>query len=378
MTDEGTAPHGTSETGAHYAPPSTGGAAALDGVRATQEPRPPSTWKRTLLQNGLHGYAAICAVIPLFGLVAMLGVLFYKAWPAIQYNGWGFFSRSTWDTGNLNVKISHAGGIAHPIGASYGAFPFVIGTLESSGIAIVLGFPIAVGAAILIVEKLPRRPSAAIGLCLEVLAGIPSAVIGLWGLFALGPWLATNIYPALTHLPNVPILNIFRTPVLHPNGEGLLTGGIVLAAMIVPIIAATSRDLLRSVPETTKEGAEALGMTGAEAFWTVQARWIRGGVVGAAVLGLGRALGETIAIALVSGSSPYLASNIYASMSTIAAQIVTTLDDALGDPSGLAVYTLAELALILFVITLVVNIGARLIVKRFARGGSALPVGAGF
>ena len=151
----------------------------------------------------------------------------------------------------------------------------------------------------------------------------------------------------------------------------------MLAAMIIPIIAATTRDLLRQVPETTKEGAEALGMTGAEVFRTVQARWVRSGVIGAAVLGLGRALGETIAIALVAGGVQRSPPNIYSPMTTIAATIVLQLDAALSDPTGLAVKSLAEAALVLFVITLIANIGARQIVKRAARGAS-LPVGAGF
>jgi phosphate transport system permease protein len=243
-------------------------------------------------------------------------------------------------------------------------------------LALLVGFPIAVAAAVMLVEKLPRRAAAVIGLLLEVLAGIPSAVIGIWGILTFGPWLAKHFYPVLTHMPNVPILNIFRgSP--SSNGEGLLTGGLVLAAMILPIIAATTRDLLLQVPNTTKEGAEALGMTSTEAFWTVQARWVRSGVIGAAVLGLGRALGETIAIALVSGGAQQVATNIYSPMTTIAATIVLQLGAAQGDPTGLAVKVLAETALVLLAITLIVNVIARLIVRRSARG-AALPLGAGF
>jgi len=167
---------------------------------------------------------------------------------------------------------------------------------------------------------------------------------------------------------------VFRGPT--GNGEGLLTAGLVLAVMIVPIIAATTRDLLRQVPTAPKEGAEALGMTRHETFRAVQARWIRAGVIGSAVLGLGRALGETIAVALVSGSQIHNAGNIYDTMTTIAATIVNQLDAALTDPTHFAVRSLAEAALVLLLLTLIVNVAARLLVRRSARG-TALPVGAG-
>jgi phosphate transport system permease protein len=306
----------------------------------------------------------------------MVAVLLVEALPAIRYNGWGFFTGSIWQGGNPYGTPTHAGGVYHLPGAKYGAWPIILGTIESSALALIVGFPVAVGAAILLVEKLPRRLAAVIGLFLEILAGIPSAVIGIFGILTFGPWLAKHIYPTLTHLPNVPVLNIFRG-VPSSDGEGLLTGGLVLAAMILPIIAATSRDLLLQVPDTTKEAAVALGMTNTEAFWTVQARWIRSGVIGAAVLGLGRALGETIAIALVSGGVQQVPTDIYSPMSTIAATIVLQLSSAQGDPTGLAVKVLAEAALVLLVITLIVNVIARMIVKRAAKG-AALPLGAGF
>jgi phosphate transport system permease protein len=320
--------------------------------------------------RALDWTTTILAVVPLAALLGILGVLLYEALPAIRYNGWGFLTGRVWNVGSSYGGVSHAGGVLHPIGAKYGVLPIVVGTLESSAIAIVVGLPIAVGAAIMLVEKLPARLASIGGLVLEVLAGVPSIVIGLWGLFTFGPWLAHNIYPALSHIGGP-----FAGPV--GTGEGLLTAGLVLAAMIVPIIAATTRDLLRQVPVSTKEGAVALGMTDAEAFGTVQARWVRTGVIGAAVLGLGRALGETIAVALCTGSVLNFASNIYGTTGTIATTIVEQLDSALGDPTHLEVYSLAEAALVLFAITLVVNVLARMIVRRSA-AGAALPVGAGF
>ena len=318
--------------------------------------------------------SAIGAVVPIGALVAMVIVLLVEAMPAIRYNGWHFLFGSGFDPGNFYGAAVRTGGVLHPAGASYGAWPLILGTLETAGIALVVGVPIAVGAAILIVEKLPSRLAGVVGLALEMLAGVPSVVIGLWGVLTFGPVMAREVYPVLAHLPNVPVLDIFRGYV--GNGEGLLTSGLILAVMIIPIVAATTRDLLRQVPEATKEGAEALGMTSSETFFTVQARWIRTGVAGAAILGLGRALGETIAVAFVSGSSIAAASNVYGTMTTIAATIATQLDSAQGDPTGLFVRTLAEAALVLMAMSLVINVLARLLVRRAARG-AALPVGVG-
>lgn len=322
----------------------------------------------------LRGLLASAAAVPLLALGAMVAVLVVEALPAISFNGTGFFTSGLWSIGSLYAQPIRTGGVLHLGGAHYGALYLVTGTLETSAIALAIAFPIAYGAAVMIAERLHRRIAAVLGLCLEVLAGIPSVVIGLWGVLVLGPLLAGDVYPSLAKLPNVPVLNFFRGPV--GSGEGLLTSGLVLAIMIIPIVAATARDLLRQVPTAPKEGALALGMTRREAFKSVQSRWIRSGVAGAAVLGLGRALGETIAVALVSGSQIHNPSNIYDTMTTIAATIVQQLDSALTDPTHLAVKSLAEAALVLLVLSLLVNMAARMLVHRSARD-VALPVGAG-
>lgn len=333
--------------------------------------RPPVSGRHRALQALLRVGTAVAAVIPLGALVAMLVILLVEALPAIRYNGWHFLTGTAWSFGSYYGAPVRTGGVLHPLGASYGAWPLILGTLETSAIALVVGFPIAFGAAVVIVEKLPRFLSGPIGIVLEMLAGIPSVVIGIWGLFTFGPWLAHNVYPLLAHIP----IGFFHGN--HGYGEGLLSAGIVLAAMIIPIIAATTRDLLRQVPEGTREGAEALGMTSSEVFFTVQLRWIRTGVIGSMILGLGRALGETIAVALVSGSVLQVSHNIYGTMTTIAAAIVTLLDSAESDPTGLSTRVLSEAALVLMAITLVVNVGARVLVRRSARGAN-LPVGVGF
>ena len=318
----------------------------------------------------LHGVTWLPFVLLSLIVVALV----WKALPAIRYNGFGFFTRTEWNLGNLYAPVT-GHGISHPPGASYGALPMIVGTLVSSAIAMILAVPIGIGTALVVVEKLPPRLSSGVGFCLEVLAGVPSVVIGLWGIFTLGPFLSHRVAPIWAdHLPNVPVLRFFRSPT--GNGEGLFTAGVVLAMMILPIIAATTRDLLRQVPRGTVEGAVALGMTDAEATGAVTIPWVRSGVIGASVLGLGRALGETIAVAMVSGS--LVGSNVhslYAAFTTIAATIVTQLDSALTDASGLAVSTLAELGLVLLVITLLANVGARLLVRRATT--TALPVGRG-
>jgi phosphate transport system permease protein len=199
-------------------------------------------------------------------------------------------------------------------------------------------------------------------------------VIGLWGLLTLGPILAHHVYPIVAdHMPNVPILRYFRNPV--GQGEGLLTAGIVLGLMIIPIIASTTRELFTQVPPLPKEGGAALGMTDWEVANRVTLPWVRSGIIGATALGLGRALGETIAVALVAGSILHIAPNIFQPMSTIAATIVTQLDGAQTDGTGFAVATLAELALVLAVISVLVNLGARFIVNRSSR--LTAPVGRG-
>lgn len=346
------------------------------GVANANHAQPTPAWRRNLLERAISVGSNLAAIIPLVALVGMVIVLIDYATPSIKYNGiLHFITSSPWSFGDLYGAVTTTNGVRHVPGAAFGAYPLIIGTLESSAIALVLALPVAIGAAIIVVEKLPPRLAAGIGMCLEILAGIPSVVIGVWGALTFGPWVAKEIYPALTHLPNFPPFDIFRGS--PGDGEGLLTSALVLAAMIIPIIAATTRDLLRQVPETTKEGATALGLTDAEVFRSVQARWVWTGVVGAAVLGLGRALGETLAVSFVCGTQDQVAHNIYGTMESIAAFIVTNLDTAQGDPTGLAVRAIAELALILMVITLFANVAARLIVRRSSRG-AALPVGAGF
>jgi phosphate transport system permease protein len=313
------------------------------------------------------------AVVPVLMLGFVLITLVIQAIPAIGFSGWHIFTGTTWNFGSQYATPVTSNGLTHLAGEKFGALPEILGTLVTSAIALIIGVPVSIGAALMIVERLPRRAASVIGMFIELLAGIPSVIIGLWGALTFGPFLAHHISPWIIKIiPNWPGLGFFHGD--PGSGEGLLTSGLILAVMVIPIIAATSRDLIRGVPLLPREGAVALGMSDAQAARKVTLPWIGAGLVGAAVLGLGRALGETIAVAMVCGVAlGSLPSNLYGAMITIAANIVQNLDTAITDRMDVSAF--AELALILMVITLSANVVARLLVRRVS--GTALPVGRG-
>ena len=317
----------------------------------------------------------VAAVIPLLALVFVLATLIIEALPAIRLNGLHFFTATEWNPGNLYGNTAVTYGVAHPLGVYYGALPLIVGTLASSAIALIVAVPVSVGAALTIAERLPRRLASTVGMVLELLAGIPSVIVGLWGAMTFGPVVAHHIAPVIArNAPDVPVLNYFRGDT--GNGEGMLVSGLVLAVMIIPIIASTTRDLVRQVPLLPREGATALGMSEWECARRVTLPWVSRGLIGAVVLGLARALGETMAVAMVSGATlGTMPTNIYSTMTTIAATVVSQLDSALTDSTDFAVKTLAEVSLVLMVITLLTNVVARSLVRRVS--GTALPVGRG-
>src|SRR5450755_969909 len=344
------------------------------GAGSAPAPRAGAALRRWVSNGGLLRWIGrVTAVIPLLMLGFVLITLIIQAIPAIKYNGWNFITGTTWSFGAQYGAPITTGGIAHQPGEEFGALPQIVGTLYTSIIALVIAIPVSVGAALVIVERLPRRIASIIGGFLEVLAGIPSVIIGLWGALTFGPFLAHHVTPWIaSHAPDVPILRFFRGD--PGNGQGLLTSGLILAIMVIPIIAATSRDLIRGVPILPREGAVALGMSDFECARRVTLPWVNSGIIGATVLGLGRALGETIAVAMVCGDNlSQVATNLYATMTTIAADIVLNLDTAIQSPLGIKTY--AELGLVLLVITLLANVLARVMVRRVS--GTALPVGRG-
>src|ERR1700722_11152960 len=279
--------------------------------------------------KGWRGSARVAVILPLGALLFAVTVLAIKAWPAVKVNGFSFLTGSEWNYGSAYGATVHTDGVAHPMGSKFGAWPIILGTIQSSAIALIFALPISIGAAFALTERLPGWITRPLGFAIEILAGIPSVVIGLWGLLALGPFLAKHVYPIIAdHAPNVPVLRYFRNPV--GGGEGLLTAGIVLGLMIVPIITATTRDLFLQVPALPREGGEALGMTDWEVAQRITIPWVRSGIIGATVLGLGRALGETIAMVLVGGSALRLSLNIFNPFGTLAPTIFSTVDGAMG------------------------------------------------
>jgi phosphate transport system permease protein len=322
-----------------------------------------------------RGIGFVFALLPAIALLLVLATLVVEAIPAIAFNGWSFFTKSIWATGGYTSAIVTTGGARHLSGQQFGVLAEVVGTLVTSAIALIIAVPVSIGAALFIVERLPKRLASLVSGFLELLAGVPSVVIGLWGALTFGPFIAHDIAPVIgRNVPDVPVLSYFSGAT--GNGEGELVSGLVLAVMVIPIVAATCRDLIRQVPILPREGAVALGMSDSQCARQVTLPWVGSGIVGAVVLGLGRALGETIAVAMTCGFAlGNIPGNIYGAMTTIAATVVNQLDSAFGDPSGFEIRTLAEVAVVLMIITLATNIIARLLVRKVS--GTALPVGRG-
>jgi len=310
--------------------------------------------------------ALIGGALPL-SLVSVVVFLALYAWPAIRFNGFKFVFDNTWNLGNLYANPVVIAGTPIPPGAHYGILFLVAGTLLSTVIALLLAVPVGVGAAIFLAEAVDARVRVWISLFVELLAAIPSVVLGLWGYAVLIPFLAHHVFPFLTMTIGV-VVPIFTGPA--GSGYGLLTAGIVLAMMIVPLITATLRDALVAQPLAMRESAIALGATRFETVFRVLLPNTNGVLVGATFLAMGRALGETMAVLMVSGNAlNYLPHNIYEPISTMAAFIVSQLDSALQDPSGMAVRSLAEIALILCIISMIVNALARLVLLLWSEYG---------
>ncbi len=297
------------------------------------------------------------SLIPL-ALLAILVFLAKYSWPAIHFNGWHFLSGHTWNLGNLYANPVRQRGQLAPIGANYGILVFIVGTLLTSGIALLIAIPVSIGVAVFLAEGLKTRLRGALSFIVELLAAVPSVVYGLWGYVVLTPLVAHDLGPGLRAV--LGFLPVFSGPI--GSGYGLLSASIVLALMVVPIIAATVRDALAQVPPETKEAAYALGATHFEVVRFAMLPTVRVNIIGACILGLGRALGETMAVLMVSGGAlNYFPRNIYSPITTMASFIVSQLDSAMQDPTGMAVRSLAEIALILFIIAVITNIIARLL-----------------
>jgi phosphate transport system permease protein len=273
-------------------------------------------------------------------LVGLLIILNIDAWPAIQKFGLSFLTSTEWN----------------PVKDEFGALPAIYGTLLSSLIGLVIAVPISLGSAIFLSELAPEWLRKPCSFLIEMLAAIPSVIIGLWGLYVMVPFIRNPIETWLGS--NLGFLPLFQGP---PFGVGFLSAGIILAIMVIPIITAVSREAVRAVPLTQREAMLALGATRWEMITRSVLPYCRSGLVGAVILGLGRALGETMAVTMVIGNAYVLSPSLFSPGSTIASKVASEFNEASGD---LYIGSLIELALVLFAITLLVNIIARLLVWR--------------
>lgn len=301
--------------------------------------------------------APLAAIVGLSLIVIVVFLAIY-AWPAVKLNGLHFLTLNNWNLGNLYADpITFHGQQILP-GAKYGILFLIAGTLLSTLIAVVLALPLGVGAAMFLSEGVPPVVRPWLSFFVELLAAIPSVVYGLWGYVVVIPFLGHHVFPSMVN--RLGFIPIFRGPA--GSGYGLLTSGLVLSLMIVPLIAATVRDALVTRPIGLREAALALGATRFETLWSVELPSVRRVVVASTILATGRALGETMAVLMVSGNAlNYLPTNIYTPISTMASFIVSQLDSALQDPTGMAVRSLAEVALVLCLISILVNGIARLL-----------------
>jgi len=287
------------------------------------------------LGTGLFG-------LVLVAIVAAIGVeLFRQSWLSIQKFGFNFWRTDIWD----------------PVAGQFGARPFIWGTLYSAILALLISTPIALGIAVFISELSPNRLRPPLVFLTELLAAIPSIVYGVWGIFVLVPAVrAVEVAfpPALKAIP------FFSGP---PFGLGMLSAALILAVMVIPFSSSVAREVLKSVPVAQREGAYALGATRFEAI-SAALYYARTGIVGAVMLGFGRALGETMAVTMVIGNTPRIALSLFAPQYTMAAVLANEFSEA---ADNLYLSALIEIGLVLFIITLIVNSLSRLLIWSMAR-----------
>ncbi|HZL66433.1 MAG TPA: phosphate ABC transporter permease subunit PstC [Candidatus Limnocylindrales bacterium] len=294
---------------------------------------------------------AVFRVIIVLSAVSVFAIVVLVAWELIDKSrlslhqfGIGFFYGHDWD----------------PVNGSFGAMPFIYGTLVSSFLALLLAVPLSLGVAVYITEMCPQRLRAIISFLVELLAAIPSVIYGLWGIFVLAPLLREYVEPFLAR--TLGWTGFFSGPMY---GLGMLAAGIIMAIMVVPIIASITREVLTAVPQNQREAVLALGATRWEMIRMGVLRNARIGIVGGIILGLGRALGETMAVTMVIGNRPEVAKSLFAPGYTMASVIANEFSEATGD---LYLSALVEIGLALFLVTLIVNALARLLVWSITRG----------
>ena len=294
-----------------------------------------------------RGLTRSCAVFVLLLLILMIGTLVAGSLPAIHAFGWSFFTTAAWD----------------PVAQQFGALVPLYGTLVTSFLALLIAVPVSFGIALFLTELSPRFLKTPLGVAIELLAAIPSIIYGMWGLFVFAPFFAKTAEPWLgEHLGPLPVIGrLFQGP---PMGIGMLTASLILAIMVIPFISAVMRDVFELTPPLLKESAYGLGATTWEVISQIVVPYSKTGVVGGVMLGLGRALGETMAVTFVIGNSHEISSSLLMPGNTISSALANEFTEAVGE---LYSASLIELGLVLFVITFVVLACAKLLLLRMQR-----------
>jgi phosphate transport system permease protein len=305
--------------------------------------RPGETRSGAPLGDRAFQWLTLLMALSVVALIVMIGwELALGSRLALHKFGWHFLVSSDWD----------------PVNEVFGALPFIFGTVVSSFVALLLAVPISIATAVFLTEMAPRWLRQPLIMFIELLAAVPSVILGLWGIFVMVPWLRDHLFPWLQK--SSPFLPLFQGPIYGPS---LLAGGIVLAIMITPIITSVSREIMRSVPGLQREAAYALGATRWEVTRIAVLSYAKKGLFGAVILGLGRALGETMAVTMVIGNAPQVVASLFAPASTLASVIANEFNEAIG---GTYLSALFEIGLVLLGVTVLVNALAQLLLKTFA------------
>ena len=301
------------------------------------------------LFRGTSGVFAGAIVILLIAVAVLLTASSLETWRTF---GPGFLSGVTWD----------------PVASIYGALPFIVGTIVTATLAMLIATPVGLLTAIFLAELAPRWLAVPLGFLVELLAAIPSVVIGLWGVFVLSPVLRATVEDWIAGTIGK-VIPVFAGPSF---GVGIFAAGVILAIMILPTIVSISREVINAVPTTQREAMLALGATRWETTTRAVLPFARSGIVGAVMLGLGRALGETMAVTMVIGNNPQVPTRLFDQGQTIASQIATTFSEA---SIGLQTSSLIALGLTLLVMTIGLNVAARVLVRRIAGDGVSVALG---
>jgi len=306
-----------------------------------------SKFSGDLIFEGIVGLFAVFVLVIAF---LLFRELYVESELSRNAFGFGFLTHSTWD----------------PVSEVFGALPFIFGTVVSAFLALVIAVPFSLGIAIYLSELAPEKLRAPLSFIIELLAAIPSVIIGLWGIFILAPFIRDYLAPPLsTYLGFLPL---FQGPMY---GLSMLTGGVILAIMIIPITSSISKEAIQTVPIQQREGALALGATGWETTWMAVIPYARSGIFGAVILGFGRAIGETMAVTMVIGNSPRISESLFAPSYTMASVIANEFVEA---TSKLYISSLIEIGLLLLLVSVIINIAARILVSKLLKvegGGRA-------